>query len=251
MRFSGKVALITGSNSGIGRATALAMAKEGAEGIVVHYSKNENGAKETAEEIRKLGVTALIVKADLRTGSEAKKLVDATIGEFGKIDILVNNAGMFDGFVPFCDQTEELWDHAFDLNVKGAFMCCKYAVPHMLEKKKGVIINIASAAGVEGGGGGAAYTCSKHAVIGLTMQITAELGRKGIRANTVCPGLIRTGMVEDLLNSPEFMDSINGTPAGRVGEVEDTTKLILFLASDDSSYMHGDTILIDGGLIVG
>jgi 3-oxoacyl-[acyl-carrier protein] reductase len=143
-----------------------------------------------------------------------------------------------------------LFDHALDLNVKGSFMCCKYAVPGMLERKKGVIVNIASAAGVEGGGGGAAYTCSKHAVIGLTMQITAELGKNGIRANTVCPGLIKTGMVTDLLNNPDFMTAINGTPAGRVGTVEDTTSLILFLASDESSYIHGDTILIDGGLIV-
>ena len=194
---------------------------------------------------------ALVVKANLKNGQDIQEMIDNSLAEFGKIDILVNNAGMFDGMRPFCETDEQLWDDTFDLNVRGMFLCCKAVIPSMLNVGKGVIVNIASAAGLIGGGGGVAYTCSKHAVIGLTMQIANELGRQGIRANTICPGLIETGMVTDLMNDPAFMASINGTPSGRIGNVEDISKAILFLASDESSYIYGDRLVVDGGLIVG
>ena len=248
-RFVGKIALITGSSSGIGKAAAIGMAKEGAEGIVIHYSKNVDGANEAAEEIKQYGTKVLIVKADLKKTEEIKEMINSAVNEFGRIDILVNNAGMFDYGVPFLEQSEELWDAALALNIKAPYMCCKYAIPHMPENG-GVIVNVASAAAVMAGGGGAAYTCTKHAVVGLTRALVFELARKGIRANTVCPGLVRTPMVEATFQRPELVEKILG-PAGRPGNVDDTTNLILFIASDDASYIYGDTILVDGGLVIG
>lgn len=249
-RFDGKTALVTGSSSGIGAGTAYDMAAEGAD-IIVHYNSGKERAEKMVERIKALGRNAIALQANVRKPAEIKKLVDAAVAAFGRIDILVNCAGKFDDFYNYSNMTEELWNAVMETNVNGTYWFCKYVTDYMVAQGKGVIVTVASAAGVMSNGGGPAYTTSKWAMIGMMKNLTAELGRKGIRANTICPGLVATPMVADLMASPEFMHSINGTPAGRIAQVDDLSKLIRFLASDDAEYIHGDAILIDGGLVTG
>lgn len=249
-RFEGKVALVTGSSSGIGMGTALDMAGEGAD-IIVHYNSNREGAEKLVEKITALGRRAIALQANVRNPEEIKRLVDAAIDAFGRIDILINCAGKFDDFHNYSNMTTDLWNAVMETNINGTFFFCKYVTDYMVQAGKGVVVTVASAAGVMSNGGGPAYTTAKWAMIGMMKNLTAELGRKGIRANTVCPGLVATPMVADLMDSPAFMSSIYATPAGRIAQVNDISKLIRFLASDDAEYIHGDAILIDGGLVAG
>ncbi|MBR0599789.1 SDR family NAD(P)-dependent oxidoreductase [Sinanaerobacter chloroacetimidivorans] len=247
-KFEGKIAIVTGGSSGIGAATALALAKDGAD-VVVHYNGGKERAEKIAQEIQAMGRKAIALKANLRSKVEIFQLVEDTIAEFGKIDILVNSAGRFDHYTNYETITPEIWDEVIETDITGTFFFCKYASDYMIKSRKGVIVTVASAAGVISNGGGPAYTTSKWATIGMMKNLTAFPGCHGIRANTICPGLVATPMVSDLLDSDDFMSKINGTPAGRVGTPEDMAKLICFLASDDAEYIHGDAILIDGGLV--
>ncbi|MCI2062929.1 MAG: SDR family oxidoreductase [Eubacteriaceae bacterium] len=248
--FKGKVALVTGSSSGIGAAVAIALAEQGAD-VIVHYNTGEERAQKIVGQIRKAGCRSEAFQANTRKPESIRQFVEDAIAVFEKIDILVNCAGKFDDFAKYDNMTEELWDAVMETNINGTFWFNKYVTDHMVKEGKGVVVTVASAAGVMSNGGGPAYTTSKWAMVGMMKNLTAELGRKGIRANTILPGLVDTPMVADLKASPEFMSSINGTPAGRIATTKDLANLITFLVSDDAEYIHGADILIDGGLVAG
>lgn len=250
MKLNNKVAIVTGAAAGMGEAIAKEFAKEGAK-VVVNYSRSSQEAEAIVDKITKDGGEAIAVKADVSKSEDVKQMIEKTIDKFGKIDILVNNAGILDDYTPVVDTSEELWDRIIGVNLKGPFLCSKYAIPYMLKEKKGVIINLSSIAGFVSGGGGAAYTSSKHGVIGLTKQIAYDYGKLGIRANAICPGAIKTRMTEEILKNDDapVMEAIKSVPAGRYGYPEEIAKLALFLASDDSDFIHGAPILIDGGWV--
>lgn len=253
MRLEGKVAVVTGAGSGIGKACALRFAEEGAN--VVAFDLNENAAKETAEEIRALGKKALAVKvnvADKNSVDEGAKLAKET---FGGIDIWVNAAGI-SKIIPFLECTEEIWDLTLDVNLKGQFFCCQAAVTHMLGKG-GAIVNFSSQSGKKGTNNYQAYCASKFGVIGLTQSIAAEFARESIRCNDICPGVVRTPMwdqqtadyakkknipVEEVM--PRFESTI---PLGRLCSLKNVTDLVMFLATDESEYMTGQSINLTGG----
>ncbi len=155
-----------------------------------------------------------------------------------------------DDYKPVLETSEELWNLVLDVNLKGAFLTSKRLIPHMLENGGGVIVNTASISGVVAGGGGAAYTASKHGVLGLTRQLAFDYGPKGIRANAICPGAVATGMTEEVFSNPAALERVNAVPAGRYAQPEEIAKLALYLASDDSSFVHGAAFLIDGGWTV-
>jgi len=246
MRLKDKVAIVTGGGSGIGKAAALAFAREGAKVAVADILPER--AEETAAEIVKQGGQAIGMKVDVRRAEEVEKLVSETVAKFGKLDIMFNNAGIFDGnpFVHTFD--EELWDSVMDTNAKGAFLGCKYAIPEMLKQGKGKIINTASVCGFGGRSAGPAYVASKHAIIGITRQVAAWYGSMGINANCICPSVVRTKMTEGLLEAPEIVEtSLRATPLGRFAQPEEIAPLLVYLASDESDYVTGAAVTIDGG----
>jgi 3-oxoacyl-[acyl-carrier protein] reductase len=247
MDLSGKTALVTGSNSGIGAEVARLLAEAGAS-VVIHYSKNEKGAEEVAGEINSKGGKAIVLKADLRSEEEIEELVKSTVSQLGGIDFLVNNAAAFNNLGLASTDLEE-FSRIIDIDVKGTFLFCKHAVPEILKRGKGAVVTVASAAGTVGGAGGFAYTCAKHALIGLTRQLTFEYGTRGIRANAVSPGLINTNMVADAFAIPEFVQMMSSVPAGRPGQPRDVANVVLFLLSDEADFIQGENILVDGGLI--
>lgn len=242
----GKVAIITGAASGIGRAQATLFASEGAK--VVLADVNLDGVNSLAEELSPNGDNALAVSVNVLSQEDITKMVDETINKFGQIDILCNTAGVFDENVPLLEASEELWDKVMNVNVKGLYLVSRAVVPHLKDKGKGSIINIASDAGLTGGGGGIAYTTSKHGVIGFTRQLAVEHKLDGIRTNAICPGLIETPMTQQLFANPDFVEMITKA-SGRTGKPEDIAKVSLFLASDLSDYVNGVAIPVDGGLI--
>ncbi len=244
MRFKDKVALVTGSGSGIGKATVKAFAKEGAKVVVTDIA--EERAKEVAEEIRNEGGEAISIKADVSKPEDAKMLVDETIKAYGKIDILVNNAGTVRD-ATIAKMTIDMWDTVINVCLKGAFLCSKFASTHMVNQKYGRIINISSRAHF-GNPGQANYSAAKAGIIGLTKSLAMELGRHNVTVNAVAPGLIDTPLVR---SHPKF-DLIKelsekNTPLRRIGQPEDVAAVILFLASDDASYVTGEVIHVSGG----
>ena len=251
MKLDGKVAIVTGSSSGMGEAIVKQFAKEGAK-VVVNYARSAESADKIVNEILKDGGKAIAVQANVAENEDVKRLIDETIKEFGTIDILVNNAGILDDYAPVLDTSEDLWDKIININLKGQFLCSKHALPYMIDKGKGVIINLASIAAHVAGGGGAAYTAAKHGVVGLTKQISFDYGKKGIRANAICPGAIKTRMTKEVFADEDapVMEAVRNVPAGRYGYPEEIAKLALFLASDDAEFIHGTDVVIDGGWIV-
>ncbi len=242
-----KVAVITGSGRGIGKAIALKLAENGAN-IVINDIEGSTYADETRDEIEALGVKAIIVRGDVRKKEDVENLINTTVDTFGRIDILVNNAGITrDGLM--IRMSEEDWDMVLDINLKGAFNCIKAAARPMMKQRSGSIINIASVVGVMGNAGQANYTASKAGLIGLTKTVAKELSSRNIRANAVAPGFIESHMTdiltEDVKN--KYFDAI---PLSRFGKTEDVAKAVLFLASDLSSYVTGQTINVDGGLVM-
>lgn len=250
MKLKDKVALITGAASGMGRAQAELFAKEGAK--VIAADINLEGVTEVAEKISADGGEVLPVKVDVSSADEIKEMVQKGLERFGQIDVLSNTAGILDDYAPTLETSEELWDRIFTINLKGMFLITNEVLPQMIERGKGTVINIASIAGFVAGGGGAAYTAAKHGVIGYTKQLSFDYGRKGIRANAIAPGAIETGMTKDILKdgNREVMEAVRSVPAGRHGQPEEVAHLALFLASDDSAFIHGAVIPIDGGWIV-
>jgi NAD(P)-dependent dehydrogenase (short-subunit alcohol dehydrogenase family) len=249
MRLANKVALITGGTSGIGEATAILFAKEGAR--IAITGRNEERGHAVLDQILQAGGKAIFVPADVRKADECRRSVDKTIETFGQLDILFNNAGVFyPHTTPDC--TEEEWDLQIDINLKGTFLMSKYALPGMIKRGSGVIINNSSGWGIVGGDAGVAYCASKGGVILLTKAMAIDHGRQGIRVNAICPGDVETPMLpEDArMRGMKWSDYLAGCanrPMGRIGTVDEIAKAVLFLASDDSSFMTGSALVVDGG----
>jgi NAD(P)-dependent dehydrogenase (short-subunit alcohol dehydrogenase family) len=249
MRFAGRVVLVTGAGSGIGEATALRFGSEGA--AVAAADLSAQAAEATAAGIRRKGGRALALTADVSREADCRRLVEQTVSELGGLDILVNNAGV--GAVgTVLDTDEATFEKVMDVNVKGTFLLSKAALPVMIAKKAGVIINTASIAGVRGIPQRAAYTASKHAIVGLTRAMALDHVKDGIRVNCVCPGTADTPWVGRLLDQAADPVAARAAlvarqPMGRLGRADEMAAAIVFLASDESSFTTGTAMLVDGG----
>ena len=250
MRFKGRVAIVTGASRGIGRATALALAKEECN-VVVGYEKRREKADEVTQAARQSGVKAMAVVCDVSNRSDVESMFKTTMQEFGKIDILVNNAGVDFG-AKLLETTEEVWDRTLDVNLKGVFLCTQVAARYMIQRRYGKIVNVASNSGFgiavwrE-----AAYAASKAGVIQLTKTAAFELGEYGINVNCVAPGAVNTEMLKGNMTDQDYAQFLDArkkiTSLGFVAEPEDIADVILFFASDESRFVTGKTLLVDGG----
>ncbi|MFD2043125.1 SDR family oxidoreductase [Ornithinibacillus salinisoli] len=248
MRLDGKVAIVTGAASGMGKAIAELYAKEGAK--VVLADLNLEGVEVVSEEITKNGGTAKAVKVNVAEITDVENMINTAVSEYGTLDILVNNAGIMDGFEPVGDIVDERWDLIFDVNTKGVMRAMRKALPIFLEKESGVIINTASTGGFSGAHAGAAYGASKHAVIGLTKNTGYMYAKQGIRCNAIAPGAVETNIGSSMKNVNEFGMGRAGLAhavSPRTGQPEEIAQAALFLASDESSFVNGTVITVDGG----
>jgi len=250
MLLEGQVALVTGASSGIGRATAEALAREGAH-VGVNYLKNQKGAGEAVQAIRHAGGEAVAIRADVTKQSDVHSLVEAVRRQWGHIDILVNNAGDLLARHTLVDMTEEYWDQIMNLNLKSAFLCTQAVWKEMAARKSGSIINVTSIAARNGGGlGAAAYAAAKGGLLTYTKGVAKELAPHGIRVNAVAPGVIATPYHERY-SPPELMAKfVANIPLGRAGMSEEIADVILFLASPAARYIQGETIEVNGGMLM-
>lgn len=248
-RLENKVALITGSGSGIGRATAVLFAKEGAKVLVADYVVD--GGEETVNIIKKAGGEASFVKADVSKAADIENMIKTTVRIYGRLDILVNNAGIMQPMMPTHENTEELFDKVININLKGVFLGMKYGIAEMLKSGGGVVLNAASIAGLVGLGGSPVYCASKGGVIQLTKVAALDYATQNIRVNCVCPGVIWTPMVEAVTgDSKEAQARFTAMePVGRMGKPEEVAQAYLFLASDDASFITGAAVPVDGGFV--
>jgi 3-oxoacyl-[acyl-carrier protein] reductase len=247
MVLKNQVALITGASSGIGRATAEALAREGAR-VGVNYLKNKSGAEQALESIRKAGGEALAIRADVTSAAEVETMVAAVRKQWGRIDILINNAGDLLARRSLPDMTEEYWDQILALNLKSAFLCVKAVWEEMAARKSGCIVNVTSIAGRNGGGpGAAAYAAAKGGLLTYTKGLAKELAPQGVRVNAIAPGVIATPYHERYSPPELFQKYILGIPMGRAGTSEEIADVIVFLASPASRYMTGETVEVNGG----
>ena len=244
--FDGKVALVTGGGSGIGRATSLAFAREGAQ--VVIGNRNVQHGEETVSMIRDAGGTASFRRTDVLIAAEIEALVDHAVKTYGRLDVAFNNAGVEGDVAPLVDQTEANYDAIMDVNVKGVWLSMKYEIPRMLERG-GAIVNCSSVAGVIGFPNVAIYIASKHAVIGLTKTAALEYSAQGIRINAVNPAVIETGMADRLAAglSMKMDDLATFHPIGRIGRVEEVAEAVVWLCSTKASFVTGHSLIVDGG----
>ena len=247
MKFNGQSAIVTGASRGIGREIALKLANEGAK-VVVNYSGSKDKAEAVVAEIIANGGEAIVHQANVAVADEVKGLIDATMEAFGSIDILVNNAGITrDNLI--MRMKEEDWDSVIDTNLKSVFLCTKAVSRQMMKQRKGSIVNVASIVGVAGNAGQANYVASKAGVIGLTKTTAKEFAARNIRVNAVAPGFIETEMTDAL---PEDIKSamLTQIPLAKLGQAEEVAKVVAFLASDEASYMTGQTLHVDGGMVM-
>ncbi len=243
-----QVALVTGASSGIGQATAVALAREGAR-VAVNYLKNAAGAEETVETVRKAGGDAFAIRADVTKSAEVGALVEATRQRWGKIDILVNNAGDLLARRTLAEMTEEYWDQIMALNLKSAFLCVKAVWEEMATRKNGAIINVTSIAGRNGGGpGAAAYAAAKGGLLTYTKGLAKELAPYGVRVNGIAPGVIWTPYHERYSPPDMFQKYLASIPLGRAGTAQEVAEVIVFLASPAARYMTGETVEVNGGM---
>lgn len=240
----GRVALITGAGSGIGRAMATLFASRGAH--VACADLDASAAQTTAEMIIDAGGRAVGVSCDVTNPDSVAGAVAEALDALGPITILCCNAGITDGSTPVADMTVDVWNRVLGVNLTGVFLTSRAVIPQMLEAGGGAIVNTASIAGIVAGSG-AAYTASKHGVIGLTKQISVEYAGRGIRANAICPGAVETPMTEDLLAIDQVRALLHAVPAGRHAQADEIAKVALFLVSDDASFVHGAAVMVDGG----
>ncbi len=242
-----KVAIITGAAKGIGRAIALRLAEDGMN-IAINYRSNDVEANNLVDEINKLGVRAIAIKADISDFAQAEELIKETLQVFSRIDVIVNNAGITKDSL-LLRMTEENFDSVIDINLKGTFNCIKHVTPVMLKQKKGKIINISSVVGITGNAGQVNYSASKAGVIAMTKSLAKEVGSRGICVNAVAPGFIQTDMTAKL--SLKAVEELSKAIAlKRLGLPEDVAKAVSFLASDDSDYITGQVLCVDGGMVM-
>jgi len=253
MRLAGKVAIVTGAGSGIGRAIALRLASEGAK-VAVAGQRLER-VEETARLIAAAGGDALARACDVANAAQVEQLVGATVERFGGLHVLVNNAAKNRPAAPLAETvaelTEEWWHATMDVNATGAFLCAKHALPHMIAAGGGAVINVASTSGIAGNWNQGAYVASKHAMVGLTRSIALDYAKDGVRANAICPGFIETerslGFSTQNRGADWQAKKLAEIPLGRFGRVEEVAALAAFLASDEAAFLTGATIPIDGG----
>jgi len=244
MKLKDRVAIIFGGTSGIGEATAKAFADEGAK--VVISGRDEDDGDRIVKEIKDKGSEALFVKADVTKADEVKTVVDKALETFDHIDILYNGAGIHDSYKTAVEVEEDEYEKLMAVNVKGPYLASKAVIPHFLKSGQGTIVNVGSQATHVAGPGGSAYVTSKHAIEGFTKQLAYDFGEKGIKANLIAPGFVDTPMTEGIQD-----ERLNDIPAKRAGKPEEVAALAVFLASDDSNYMHGSTVTMDGGWVTG
>jgi 3-oxoacyl-[acyl-carrier protein] reductase len=247
MTLEGKVALVTGASRGIGREIALELARQGAN-VAVNYAGSESKANEVVDEIKAIGKEAFVIKCDVSNSDEVAAMVKETVDRFGKLDILVNNAGITKDNL-LMRMKEEEWDDVININLKGVFLCTKAVTRQMMKQRVGRIINITSVVGVSGNPGQANYVAAKSGVIGLTKTTAKELASRNITVNAIAPGFITTDMTDKLSDEVKG-EMLKQIPLARLGEPKDIAKMTAFLASDDASYITGQTLHINGGMVM-
>ncbi len=247
--FENKVAIVTGGSFGIGKATAIAFARRGARVVIADWIQDDSGLKE----IKELGGTAIFVRCDVSKTADVAAMVSQTVNAFGKIDFAVNNAGIEGQTASSHECTEENWDKTININLKGVWLCMKHEIPVMLKHGKGAIVNVASIAGLIGFPGLPAYVVSKHGIVGLTKTASLEYAKQGIRINAVCPGVIKTAMVDRITGEDKTVEKQyeDMEPVGRMGQPEEVAEAIIWLCSDSASFVTGNAMAVDGGWIAG
>jgi NAD(P)-dependent dehydrogenase (short-subunit alcohol dehydrogenase family) len=242
---AGRIVLVTGGGSGIGRAAALTFAREG--GRVVVSDIVVEGGEETVRMIKAANGEALFVKTDVSKAAEVEVLIQTVIDTYGRLDCAFNNAGIEGAIVPTADYPEAAWDRTMAINLKGVWLCLKYEIPQMLKQGGGAIVNTASVGGLVGTAMISAYVASKHGVVGLTKTAALEYAKAGIRVNAVCPGVILTPMVQRL---PELLEAFTAAePIGRLGKPEEIAEAVVWLCSDAASFVTGHAMAVDGGYV--
>jgi 3-oxoacyl-[acyl-carrier protein] reductase len=247
MTLEGKVALVTGASRGIGREIALELARQGAN-VAVNYAGSEGKANEVVDEIKAIGREAFAIKCDVSNSVEVAAMVKETVDRFSKLDILVNNAGITKDNL-LMRMKEEEWDDVININLKGVFLCTKGVTRQMMKQRMGRIINITSVVGVSGNPGQANYVSAKAGVIGLTKTTAKELASRNITVNAIAPGFITTDMTDKLTEEVK-VEMLKQIPLARLGEPKDIAKMTAFLASEDASYITGQTIHVNGGMVM-
>ena len=247
----GKVAIITGGTSGIGRDTAVLFAKEGAKVVVA--GRREAEGKETVELIHAAGGEGVFVQTDVAKTADVQGLVEKTVAKFGRVDIGFNNAGVEGAWIPITEQAEEDWDRTIAINLKGVWLCLKYEMQQMLKQGGGgAIVIMSSVAGWIGSAGAATYSASKHGVIALTKSAALETATRGIRVNAICPAVIETPMGERLFGSPEMKPfALSLHAMGRFGKPMEVAEAVLWMCSERASFMTGQSLVLDGGFLAG
>ena len=248
-QLDGKVALITGAGSGIGRASALAFAREGAKVAVADIVVE--GGEETVRMVKEAGGEAFFIKVDVSNAAEVEAMVNTVVDTYGRIDCAYNNAGIEGRLASTDEYPEDVFDKVIDINLTGVWLCMKYELPHMLKQGGGAIVNTASGAGLIGVAGMSAYVASKHGVVGLTKTAALEYAKSGIRVNSVCPGLIQTPMVERITaDQPQLGEAlVAAEPVGRTGKPEEIAECVVWLSSDAASFVTGHAMSVDGGFV--
>lgn len=250
-KMEGKVALITGGSKGIGRAAALAFAREGAKVVIADIAVEK--CADTAQKIKDDGGEAHCIETDVSKTGQVRALIDEIVTLYGRLDYAFNNAGIEGKQAPTAESTEDNWDLVIDINLKGVWLCLKYEIAQMLRQGGGAIVNTASVAGVIGYPNISAYTASKHGVLGLTKTAALEYAKNNIRVNAVCPGVIRTAMIERFTsNDPQAEKQMaESAPMGRMGTPEEIADAVVWLCSDEASFVTGHPLIIDGGRVAG
>jgi len=245
--FQDKVAIVTGGSFGIGRAAAIAFAKRGAKVVIADWVEDN----ETLNTIKSAGGDAIFVKCDVSSDESVRAMVDKTIAQYGRLDYAFNNAGVEGLSAPTHECTNENWDKTIAINLKGVWLCMKYEIPHMIKKGKGAIVNNASIAGLVGFVNIPAYVASKHGILGLTKNAALEYAKSGIRVNAVCPGVIKTAMIDRFTGKDKVVEKQfeSMEPVGRMGQPEEVAQAVIWLCSDAASFVTAHPMAVDGGWV--